>query len=366
MAHSYRAVGWNRTKKVYDRTLVLGVLLFLALFVGATATTNPDMSAEIMLMRAFGTGAFVLLHVVLVIGPLCRLDRRWLPLLYNRRHLGVAMFVLGLLHAVLAVVVYHAFGDVDPLTSILSANARIDSLSQFPFQPLGLAAFGILLLMAATSHDFWLANLTPPVWKALHMLVYVAYGLLVMHVALGALQAETSAVLAGLTGAGLLLVTLLHVIAALREAPADVPHAAAGDRVSVPHGVAADQSADDCWVAVCPVDSIPEGRAHITCLAGERVAVFRWDGRVAAVSNACQHQNGPLGEGRVIDGCITCPWHGYQYLPASGRSPPPFDERVPTFAVRVEDGHVLIDPRPRPPGTELEPAIIGDAVGAGS
>jgi DMSO/TMAO reductase YedYZ heme-binding membrane subunit len=49
--------------------------------------------------------------------------------------------------------------------------------------------------MAATSHDFWLHNLTAPVWKRLHMLVYPAYGLLIAHVTLGALQSETSSVL---------------------------------------------------------------------------------------------------------------------------------------------------------------------------
>ena len=42
--------------------------------------------------------------------------------------------------------------------------------------------------MAATSHDFWLHNLSPYVWKSLHMGVYVAYGLLVLHVLLGVVQ----------------------------------------------------------------------------------------------------------------------------------------------------------------------------------
>lgn len=39
--------------------------------------------------------------------------------------------------------------------------------------------------MAATSHDFWLKNLTAPVWKRLHMLVYAAYALLLAHLLLG-------------------------------------------------------------------------------------------------------------------------------------------------------------------------------------
>jgi sulfoxide reductase heme-binding subunit YedZ len=57
--------------------------------------------------------------------------------------------------------------------------------------------------MAATSHDFWLANLSAPVWKTLHMLVYLAYALLVLHVTFGALQSEVSPVLTGAMAIGL-------------------------------------------------------------------------------------------------------------------------------------------------------------------
>ncbi len=90
------------------------------------------------------------------------------------------------------------------------------------------------------------------------------------------------------------------------------------------------------------------------------MALFRYEGKISAVSNVCQHQNGPLGEGRVIDGCITCPWHGYQYEPESGASPPPFTEKIPTFRVRVEGGQVFVDPTPNLPGTRVEPARIED------
>ena len=34
MAHNYQAVGWNRQKKIYDRVLLAGVVLYLAVFVG--------------------------------------------------------------------------------------------------------------------------------------------------------------------------------------------------------------------------------------------------------------------------------------------------------------------------------------------
>jgi nitrite reductase/ring-hydroxylating ferredoxin subunit len=111
-------------------------------------------------------------------------------------------------------------------------------------------------------------------------------------------------------------------------------------------------------VDVCGADEIPDRRARTVCLSGERVAVFRYDGRVSAVSNVCRHQNGPLGEGKVVDGCIVCPWHGYEYKPADGCAPPPFTEKLPTFAVKVVDGRVLVNPTPNAPGTYVEPARL--------
>jgi nitrite reductase/ring-hydroxylating ferredoxin subunit/DMSO/TMAO reductase YedYZ heme-binding membrane subunit len=338
---SYQAVLWNRHKKIYDGVLAAGIVLYLGLFVGVGLAVHPQATIETSLIRGFGTAALLLLHVVLSIGPLCRIDRRFLPLLYNRRHLGVTTFVVALAHGALAIVQFHALGDVHPLVSVLTANPRVDSLSQFPFQPLGLLALGILFLMAATSHDFWLANLSAPVWKSLHMLVYVAYALIVLHVALGVLQAETDPWLAGLLGLGLVWILGLHLVAGRRER--------AGDR---------ELAAVDGMVEVCAVDDIPEKRARVATIAGERVAVFRYDGKVSAISNVCQHQNGPLGEGKIVDGLVVCPWHGYQYKPDCGASPEPFTERVPTFRVEVRDGRVWVDPRPYPPGTQVEPARI--------
>ena len=341
MSLSYKAVGWNRQKRVYDLTLLAGVVLYLAVFIGLGAALHPNATIETLIIRALATAAFLLLHIILSIGPLCRLNPRFLPLLYNRRHLGVTMFILALGHSVFGILQFHILGDVNPLVSVLVGNTQVGSLSTFPFQPLGLLALIILFLMAATSHDFWMANLTPPVWKSLHMLVYVAYGLLVLHVTLGILQAETSPVLAVLMGIGMAWVLGLHVATAFREKSADTP-----------------STETNGFVDACAVADIAEKRARIVTIAGERVAVFKYDGKISAVSNVCQHQNGPLGEGCILDGYITCPWHGFQYIPETGSSPPPFTEKIPTFNVQVRDGRVLVAAQPNPPGTRVEPARI--------
>ena len=332
MSVQYTAVGWNRQKVTYDLVVAGLAFSYLAVFAGAGAILFPSATIETLLIRGLGTLALLMLHAVLAIGPLCRLDRRFLPALYNRRHLGVATFLAGLAHGMFGFIQFHALGDLNPFLSLLTSNTRFDSLAEFPFQLLGLAALLILFTMAATSHDFWLHTLSPPVWKRLHMLVYAAYGLVMAHVGLGALQSETSPLLASIAATGMLTVSALHLMAARveREPDREAKLPAAG-----------------AFIELCRVESIPEKRARVVMLGGERIAVFRHDGKVSAVSNVCRHQNGPLGEGRIIDGCITCPWHGYQYVPETGASPPPFTDRVPTYETRVVDGKVLINPCPR-------------------
>lgn len=342
MSVAYRAVQWNRQKRIYDGLLLSGVVLYVGGFIWLTPLLDANADAMNIRIRAFGSAAFILLHVILSIGPLCRLDRRFLPLLYNRRHMGVTMCLLALYHAYLVVGWYHDFGNLDPLVSLLASNTHYGSLFNFPFEMLGLGALVILVFMAATSHDFWLVNLSAPVWKTLHMGVYLAYALIVAHVLLGALQSDTGTLLNGLVIVGALWIVFVHLLAGWRERDLDRPLAASGDGL----------------VRVGAVTEIPENCARIVCASGERIAVFRYDGKISAISNACQHQNGPLGEGRIIDGLVTCPWHGYQYDPACGASPPPFTEKVPTFRVVVRDGQVFVDPNPYPAGTPIQPATI--------
>ena len=142
--------------------------------------------------------------------------------------------------------------------------------------------------------------------------------------------------------AGALLVVALHVLAALRE------------RTETP-------TATD-WVEVGPAADIAEGRAKIAILpGGDRVAVFRHEGMLSAISNACAHQNGPLGEGRILDCLVTCPWHGFQYDVRTGRSPAPFTETVPTYRVKLDGGTVFVDPTPNAPGTPVDPVPVPTA-----
>jgi sulfoxide reductase heme-binding subunit YedZ len=140
--------------------------------------------------------------------------------------------------------------------------------------------------------------------------------------------------------AGFGSVAALHVIAGWRERGIDKGLAPSGEG----------------WIAVGSPESIPDKGARIVAASGgERIAVFRDGEQIGALTNLCAHQNGPIGEGHIIDGCVTCPWHGYQYRLEDGCAPPPFTEKLATYRVRINRGVVEVDPRPLPPGT---PAAI--------
>ncbi|MBK8198905.1 MAG: ferric reductase-like transmembrane domain-containing protein [Acidobacteria bacterium] len=349
MAARFTVVSWTPFKKAYDAVLGLGLALFFAAHLGAglmAAPAGQEVSLIQMVIRTCGAAAFSLLTIILCIGPLARLTPKALPVLYNRRHLGVVCFLIALVHAALVILWYHGFSQVNAFVSLLISNPRYASFGGFPFESLGLAALLILFVMAATSHDFWNGVLGARLWKWIHMGVYAAYGLLVAHVMLGAAQGEAGLAPAALAGGSALLVCGLHLAAGLKTRAADRAMA----------------TEVDGWLDAGEAAAIPDGRAVILVPpVGERIAVFRDGANIHAVANACRHQGGPLGEGRIIGGCIVCPWHGFQYRPEDGCSPPPYSEKIPTYRTRIVEGRVRVEPVAQPPGTAMAPSVIGEA-----
>lgn len=355
MSVDYRLVQWTPFKKRFDLALVLILTVFMTAFIAGSFLFaqggEPGHPVQIV-VRALGVAAFGLLTAVLCIGPLARLSPRFKPLLANRRHAGVVCFFLALAHAAAATIWYHGFSATNPLVSLLTSNPRYGSIAGFPFESLGFAAIIILFIMAATSHDYWNRNLGASVWKALHMGVYIAYGLIVAHMLLGVVQFERADAHTVLTAACAALVSGLHLFAGWRERARDLD------------GAVPDEAG---WTPVCAPDEIAEKRAKIIALdRGERVAVFRHDGKISAISNACRHQNGPLGEGRIVDGCVVCPWHGYQYRPEDGASPPPFLEKVATYRTRLRGGVIEVHADPLAPGVRVAPTWIDGRHGEGA
>jgi nitrite reductase/ring-hydroxylating ferredoxin subunit/uncharacterized membrane protein len=101
----------------------------------------------------------------------------------------------------------------------------------------------------------------------------------------------------------------------------------------------------DDWTDAGPADALHEGVPVCRQVAGVDVLLVLWEGEIRALADRCAHRGGPLHEGSVEDGCVTCPLHGSRFRLADGgveRGPSPYPQ--PTFAVRVADGRLEVCP----------------------
>lgn len=89
------------------------------------------------------------------------------------------------------------------------------------------------------------------------------------------------------------------------------------------------------------VSDIKEGKSLIvTAAEGTELALIKLNGEIYAYENVCPHEEGPVGEGEIASGCITCPWHGWIFDIESGECENVPGEALTKIAITVTDGVV--------------------------
>jgi len=110
--------------------------------------------------------------------------------------------------------------------------------------------------------------------------------------------------------------------------------------------MADDSMSNLIWHKAAAPDELPEGRVKSVFIEHEgrvtQVCLTHVNGRYGALDNACPHQGGPLGEGSIENGCLRCPWHGWDFDPLTGKPPGGFDDGVPTYPVEERDDGVYV------------------------
>jgi nitrite reductase (NADH) small subunit len=114
---------------------------------------------------------------------------------------------------------------------------------------------------------------------------------------------------------------------------------------------------NECEIA--RVEDVPEGTHKVVTVGGREIGIFNVRGTFYAVPNACFHQNGPLCRGAVSGTLIAdaetdwkpmwvqegevivCPWHSLEFNVTTGQCIAYPHRKLPTYAVRVEDGRIL-------------------------
>ena len=120
-----------------------------------------------------------------------------------------------------------------------------------------------------------------------------------------------------------------------------------GGHLSYGEGVGVDETVFETypeeWTAVGADAELAEGTMRAAEADRVTVLLARSGGRVYALSDRCCHRSGPLHEGELRDGCVTCPWHGSTFRLDDGsvvRGPASYPQ--PALDARVRDGQIEV------------------------
>jgi len=97
------------------------------------------------------------------------------------------------------------------------------------------------------------------------------------------------------------------------------------------------------WVAIGSLDDIPRRGARCVNYGAITIAVFRTENdRVFALEDKCPHRQGPLSQGIVHDGCVTCPLHNWVISLETGEAQGVDSGNTASFPVKLDDGRILL------------------------
>ncbi|MCY1159036.1 MAG: Rieske (2Fe-2S) protein [Citricoccus sp.] len=101
------------------------------------------------------------------------------------------------------------------------------------------------------------------------------------------------------------------------------------------------------WTEVLDAAELMPGGHRVVQAGPVSVLLVRNADGIAALDSVCSHMGGPLEEGTLADGCVTCPWHGSTFrLRDGGIVRGPASVPQPAYEARVQDGRIQVRARP--------------------
>ncbi|KGX87043.1 aromatic ring-hydroxylating oxygenase subunit alpha [Pontibacillus litoralis] len=71
------------------------------------------------------------------------------------------------------------------------------------------------------------------------------------------------------------------------------------------------------WMVACRASDVTEEPLQLVVM-GERVVLFRTSTGIAAFKDLCIHRGAALSHGKVVNDCLVCPYHGWEYEQEGG------------------------------------------------
>ena len=73
------------------------------------------------------------------------------------------------------------------------------------------------------------------------------------------------------------------------------------------------------WVRVASDEDVQEAVLTTLTAGGREILLTRVGGTLCAIDGACPHRGAPLASGRIQEGAIRCPQHGYEFDLRTGK-----------------------------------------------
>jgi nitrite reductase/ring-hydroxylating ferredoxin subunit len=314
-----------------------------------------------------------------LIGPWSKFSDSIIKIYHFRRHLGVTVFFLGTLHVVIILPRYFSYSIKGALSSIFIfygltsffllfwlAITSWDHL-QKKVKDMTWKAIHLILLLIYISISYYMYTIQKTFnestlnyhlivigifiliwiiiapysfikkimstnifgWKQLHVLIWIVYSSLLLHVYFGPLS-TTNNLVKTIFWVSIITIISSHVVGWVKRFYEDK---GINDKINSINKTININNKD--YVGVDHINNFKEGEGKKFYVNKKQIAVFKYKNNFIAISNICAHQKGPLYKGKINSGYVECPWHQWQYNIKDGCGPPGFSDCVPYYDAKV-------------------------------
>jgi len=102
------------------------------------------------------------------------------------------------------------------------------------------------------------------------------------------------------------------------------------------------QQVTSTWVKVATVEQVPEFGVLAVQFAGNSLILHRRGVNITCYRNTCTHLGDSLDAGKVENGIITCPSHGFQYSLETGECLTATEVSLKSYPVQIKDDNVFV------------------------
>jgi nitrite reductase/ring-hydroxylating ferredoxin subunit len=97
------------------------------------------------------------------------------------------------------------------------------------------------------------------------------------------------------------------------------------------------------WTPVAMLTDLSESTGKMVEIDGLEIALFKEGETVYALDNECPHRQGPISEGELNDGIVTCPWHAWDINAVTGEVVYNPRLKSKTYPCKIMDGVIFLE-----------------------